>query len=89
MIEIDHQLAILVSATNSLYASWDDTLYPDGVGAWAAPSTPTATAPMAIDQRFFPHGDDFQGLPPCTRPPSGWRCLQRLLLLRRLAAEMS
>jgi selenium-binding protein 1 len=29
--------------TNSLYASWDDIVYPDGVGAWMALSTLTPT----------------------------------------------
>ncbi|HEY4095918.1 MAG TPA: hypothetical protein VGM33_10425 [Baekduia sp.] len=30
--------------TNSLYASWDEVFYPDGVGAWMAASTPTPSA---------------------------------------------
>jgi selenium-binding protein 1 len=52
-----------VYATNSLYASWDEIFYPDGVGAWAARiDADTETGGMAVDPRFFPHGDDFRGL---------------------------
>jgi selenium-binding protein 1 len=52
-----------VYATNSLYASWDDVFYPDGVGAWMARiDADTETGGMAIDPRFFPHDDDFRGL---------------------------
>jgi len=45
--------------TNSLYGSWDDQFYPNGVGAWAARLD--ATGDLTIDERFFPHGDDFRG----------------------------
>jgi hypothetical protein len=49
--------------TNSLYASWDDIFYPDGVGAWMARvDANTETGGMAVDPRFFPQGDDFRGL---------------------------
>jgi selenium-binding protein 1 len=49
--------------TNSLYASWDDVFYPDGVGAWMARvAADTETGGMTVDPRFFPHGDDFRGL---------------------------
>ena len=49
--------------TNSLYATWDDIFYPDGVGAWMARlDANTETGGMTIDRRFFPHGDDFRGL---------------------------
>jgi methanethiol oxidase len=48
--------------TNSLYASWDDIFYPDGVGAWMARvDADIETGGMAVDPRFFPHGDDFRG----------------------------
>jgi selenium-binding protein 1 len=49
-----------VYVTNSLYGSWDDQFYPDGVGAWMAKvdSGPDFT----FDERFFPNGDDFRGL---------------------------
>jgi selenium-binding protein 1 len=48
-----------VYVTNSLYGSWDDQFYPNGVGAWAARLD--ATGDLTIDERFFPHGDDFRG----------------------------
>jgi selenium-binding protein 1 len=49
--------------TNSLYASWDDVFYPDGVGAWMARvDANTETGGMTVDPRFFPHDDDFRGL---------------------------
>jgi selenium-binding protein 1 len=49
--------------TNSLYGAWDDQFYPAGVGAWAAKiDTDPATGGLTIDERFFPHGDDFRGL---------------------------
>jgi selenium-binding protein 1 len=52
-----------VYATNSLYASWDEVFYPEGVGAWMARfEADTESGGMALDQRFFPHGDDFRGL---------------------------
>ena len=50
--------------TNSLYGSWDDQFYPDGVGAWMAKidTDPSAGGGLAVDERFFPHGPDFRGL---------------------------
>ncbi|MEQ7123038.1 selenium-binding protein SBP56-related protein [Actinopolymorpha sp. B11F2] len=52
-----------VYVTNSLYAAWDDVLYPDGVGAWAAKfDADPERGGLTIDPEFFPHGDDFGGL---------------------------
>ncbi len=52
-----------VYATNSLYASWDDIFYPDGVAAWMVRiDADTESGGMTLDPRFFPHGDDFRGL---------------------------
>ena len=49
--------------TNSLYASWDEVFYPDGVGAWMARvDADPERGGMEIDSRFFPNGDDFRGL---------------------------
>ncbi|HEY1356534.1 MAG TPA: selenium-binding protein SBP56-related protein [Solirubrobacterales bacterium] len=49
--------------TNSLYASWDEVFYPNGVGAWMARvDADIETGGMAVDPRFFPNGDDFRGL---------------------------
>ena len=51
-----------VYVTNSLYGSWDDQFYPDGVGAWLAKiDVDTESGGMALDPDFFPHGDEFRG----------------------------
>ena len=51
-----------VYVTNSLYASWDEVFYPDGVGAWMAKLDADVSAGGLIaDNGFFPHGDDFRG----------------------------
>ncbi|GAA3593092.1 selenium-binding family protein [Nonomuraea rosea] len=50
-----------VYLTNSLYGSWDDQFYPEGVGAWMAKIDADS---FTFDTRFFPHGDDFRGLRP-------------------------
>ena len=51
-----------VYVTNSLYGSWDDQFYPDGVGAWLAKLDVAEGGGLSLDPRFFPHGDDFRGL---------------------------
>lgn len=50
--------------TNSLYGSWDDQFYPDGVGAWMAKldTDPDAGGGLTVDEKLFPRGDDFHGL---------------------------
>jgi selenium-binding protein 1 len=50
--------------TNSLYGAWDDQFFPDGVGAWMAKldTDPDAGGGLRIDERFFPHDEDFRGL---------------------------
>jgi selenium-binding protein 1 len=48
--------------TNSLYGSWDDQFFPEGVGAWMAKIDADPTGGLTIDRGFFPHGDDFRGL---------------------------
>ena len=50
--------------TNSLYGAWDDQFFPDGVGAWMAKLDVGLDGGLTIDERFFPHGDDFRGLRP-------------------------
>jgi methanethiol oxidase len=51
-----------VYLTNSLYAAWDEVLYPDGVGAWLAKlDADTTSGGLSVDERFFPHGDEFRG----------------------------
>jgi selenium-binding protein 1 len=49
-----------VYVTNSLYAALDDQFYPDGGGAWMAKLD--VDGGMRLDERFFPHEDDFRGL---------------------------
>jgi selenium-binding protein 1 len=52
-----------VYVTNSLYATWDDIFYPDGVGAWVAKLDANLdTGGLVADSRFFPHGEAFRGL---------------------------
>ena len=52
-----------VYVTNSLYGAWDDIFYPDGVGAWMAKLDANLDGGgLTIDERFFPHGDEFRGL---------------------------
>ncbi len=51
-----------VYVTNSLYGSWDDQFYPDGVGAWMAKIDADPAGGLVVDPAFFPHGDDFRGL---------------------------
>ncbi|RVW10404.1 selenium-binding protein [Prescottella agglutinans] len=53
-----------VYVTNSLYSTWDDQFYPDGVGAWMALVHADPSGGMTLDERFFPHGEDFRGLRP-------------------------
>jgi selenium-binding protein 1 len=62
MIEISRD-GKRVYLTNSLYASWDEQFYPDGVGAWLAKlDANNDRGGLRADRRFFPHGDDFRGL---------------------------
>jgi selenium-binding protein 1 len=62
MVEVSRD-GTRVYVTNSLYGSWDDQFYPDGVGAWLAKiDVDTAQGGMTLDPRFFPHGDEFRGL---------------------------
>jgi len=62
MVEVSRD-GTRVYVTNSLYATWDDIFYPEGVGAWAAKvDADLGGGGMAVDTRFFPNGDDFRGL---------------------------
>jgi selenium-binding protein 1 len=60
MIEISRD-GRRVYVTNSLYASWDEIFYPDGVGAWVA-KVDVDGGSLSADPRFFPHDQDFRGL---------------------------
>jgi selenium-binding protein 1 len=48
--------------TNSLYGAWDDQFYPDGVGTWMAKLDADPAGGLSIDEKFFPHGEEFRGL---------------------------
>jgi methanethiol oxidase len=47
--------------TNSLYGSWDEQFYPDGVGAWMAKLDVADDGGVSFDERFFVEGDAFRG----------------------------
>ena len=47
--------------TNSLYGAWDDQFYPDGVGSWMAKLDVAPGGGLTVDERMFPHGDEFRG----------------------------
>ena len=49
--------------TNSLYGSWDDQFYPDGVGSWLAKidTDPAAGGGLSLDEKFFPRGEAWRG----------------------------
>ena len=64
--------------TNSLYSTWDDQFYPDGIRGWMAKLDVSPAGGMALDKDFFL---EFEG----TRTPSafgGWGRLFGFLLLR-------
>lgn len=62
MIEISRD-GKRVYVTNSLYSTWDDMFYPDGVGAWLVKlDADVDRGGLATDPRFFQYGDDFNGL---------------------------
>ena len=47
--------------TNSLYGAWDDQFYPDGIDAWMVKVDVDPAGGMSLDERFFPHGEEFRG----------------------------
>ncbi|MGY1692692.1 selenium-binding family protein [Geodermatophilus sp. SYSU D01105] len=54
-----------VYVTNSLYGAWDDQFFPSGVGSWMAKiDADPQDGGMSLDERFFPHGEDWRGLRP-------------------------
>ncbi|MDH6115125.1 selenium-binding protein 1 [Kitasatospora sp. MAP12-15] len=49
--------------SNSLYGSWDDQFYPDGIEPWVIKlDADTTDGGLTVDPRFFPHGAEFNGL---------------------------
>ena len=67
--------------TNSLYGSWDEQFYPDGVGAWMTKLDAGPDGGIAFDENFFLEGDVVPRPPRAPGPARGRRRLQRLLLL--------
>ena len=54
-----------IYVTNSLYGAWDDQFFLSGVGSWMAKIDTDSTAGgLTVDERFFPHGDDWRSLRP-------------------------
>ncbi|UQI45020.1 selenium-binding family protein [Streptomyces sp. HU2014] len=52
-----------VYLTNSLYGSWDDQIYPEGVDPWLIKlDADPVRGGLTADPDFFPHGADFEGL---------------------------
>jgi selenium-binding protein 1 len=48
-----------VYASNSLYGSWDEQFYPDGVGSWLVKlDADTDAGGLSLDERFFPYGEE-------------------------------
>jgi selenium-binding protein 1 len=39
--------------TNSLYQSWDEQFYPEGVGSWMVKLDADPSGGLSIDQKFF------------------------------------
>ena len=68
--------------TNSLYGSWDDQFYPDGVGSWLAKidTDPDAGGRLSLDEKFFPCGEAWRGRR-VPDPAAGRRRFLGLLLL--------
>ncbi|MET8451102.1 selenium-binding protein SBP56-related protein [Streptomyces sp. NPDC005209] len=52
-----------VYLTNSLYAAWDEQIYPSGIDPWMIKlDADTSHGGLTVDSGFFPHGPDFLGL---------------------------
>jgi selenium-binding protein 1 len=43
--------------TNSLYSSWDEQFYPDGVGTWFVKADAGADGSLVLDPNFFVHSN--------------------------------
>jgi 56kDa selenium binding protein (SBP56) len=76
--------------TNSLYASWDDIFYPDGVGAWMARiDADTDSGGMTLDPRSSPTATTFAGCACIKRPyrPATHRATRTASWTSRRTAE--
>ena len=68
-----------VYLTNSLYRTWDEQFYPDGIRGWIAKLDVNPKGGIALDQRFLVETD---GLRPHQVRLEGRRRVLRLVLLR-------
>ena len=46
--------------TNSLYATWDEQFYPDGVGSWMVKLDAAPRGGMTLDKDFFVESNDYR-----------------------------
>lgn len=46
--------------TNSLYATWDDQFYPDGVGSWMVKLDTQPQGGITFDNKFFLESTDYR-----------------------------
>ncbi len=46
--------------TNSLYASWDEQFYPDGIHSWMVKVDAGPEGGMALDENFFVEFDELR-----------------------------
>ena len=46
--------------TNSLYATWDEQFYPDGVGSWMVKLEAAPRGGMTLDKDFFVESNDYR-----------------------------
>jgi len=49
-----------VYLTNSLYRTWDEQFYPDGIDGWLAKLDANPTGGMQLDHNFFLEFDDMR-----------------------------
>jgi methanethiol oxidase len=47
--------------TNSLYGSWDDQFYPNGIDPWMAKLDVAGDGSISLDDRFFVEGEGWRG----------------------------
>ena len=46
--------------TNSLYSTWDEQFYPDGVGSWMVKLAANAQGGITFDENFFVESSDYR-----------------------------
>ena len=73
-----------VHFTNSLYRSWDDVFYPDGISGWMAKADIADDGSISLDPASGRLRRRWPPRPPDS--PAGWRLLLRLILLLMIRA---